>query len=270
MSDLLFGSFLRGPRRRGPVPRDVGRRHRPGRNGPRVSSTPSWRGRSMSGSSGEPGPGGSVARVPHGGASHRVSMMAEATAGLDHDEIEPERQVGQERTVRQGATLEESIRRRPDSRSLPMVDGLLRQAEIAVGPPADLDRNERPRWPGVHSHEIQFVPANMHVPCQDRPAGRRQTRRDELFRSVTGSLSIGAHAGNGSQPRISRAYPAPTSTNTSSAARDSLSGSSFGSSPNRSSETWSPASVRCRARNERRWNGVNPRRRMARRCSRVA
>ena len=37
-----------------------------------------------------------------------------------------------------------------------------------------------------------------------------------------------------------------------------------------SSDTWSPARVRCSARNERRWNGVRPIRRIARRCSRVA
>ena len=40
VSDLLFGSFLRGPRRREPGPTRVGCRHRPGRNGSRVSSTP--------------------------------------------------------------------------------------------------------------------------------------------------------------------------------------------------------------------------------------
>jgi len=37
--DLLFGWFLRGPRRRGPAANVAGR-HRPGRNGPRVCSAP--------------------------------------------------------------------------------------------------------------------------------------------------------------------------------------------------------------------------------------
>ena len=48
----------------------------------------------------------------------------------DH-EVEPERQSRDGAAVRQGASIQQSVRRLPDAGSLPVIDRLLGQAEAA-------------------------------------------------------------------------------------------------------------------------------------------
>ena len=71
----------------------------------------------------------------------------------------------------------------------------------------------------------------------------RQSRRRDLSARSTG----------GDRP----------SSNSAGTVSDRSPGRARVPSPNRSSAIWSPASVRCSARNERRWNGVSPSSRIA-------
>jgi hypothetical protein len=119
--------------------------------------------------------------------------MADPTAGLDHDQVEPERQVRQWRPIREDATLEQAVCRRSNPRPFPMIDRLLGQAEVPPGPPADLDRDERPRWAGVDGHQVELVAADVDVPAQDRPTGRQQPVRDEVLGAVARTLRIRSH-----------------------------------------------------------------------------
>jgi hypothetical protein len=120
-------------------------------------------------------------------------MVPDPVARLHYDQIEPKRQMRQRRTVRQGATLEESEGRRPDPRPLAVIDGLLGQAEVSASAPANLDGNERGRRPRIDGHDVQLVAADADVPGQDRPTGRGQSVGDELFGSIPRSLGIGPH-----------------------------------------------------------------------------
>jgi hypothetical protein len=115
---------------------------------------------------------------------HRVPVVAHPVARLHDDQIEPQRQVRQQRTVGQRATLEKAVRRRADARALPVVDGLFGQAEVTTGPPADLDGDQLARRSRVDRHEIQLVTADVDVPRQDRPASRYQPLGDQRLRGV--------------------------------------------------------------------------------------
>ena len=69
-----------------------------------------------------------------------------------------------------------------------MIDGLLRQAEVAASPPADLDDHERGRRARVDRHEIELVATDMDVPGQDGPTGFREPRGDQRFGGITRPL----------------------------------------------------------------------------------
>lgn len=108
-----------------------------------------------------------------------MPVMPDAVARLDDGQVEPQREARQRGTVRERAPLEEAVRRGPDPRALPVIDGLLRQPEVPARPPADLDDHEGAGWTGVDGDQIELVPADMHVPGQDRPARRREPVGDQ-------------------------------------------------------------------------------------------
>src|SRR5690242_6082643 len=95
-----------------------------------------------------------------------------ALPGFGDDEIESDRQPRQRRAI----LREPAERRLMDPRSLPTVDGLLREAEVPPGTPADLDDHELTGRAGIHRHDVQLCPPDPKLPPEDRPAGRLETR----------------------------------------------------------------------------------------------
>ncbi len=119
--------------------------------------------------------------------------MTNATRGFDDDEVEPQWQVRQTRSVGENAAFEQAVRRGSHSRPLPMVDGLLGQAELATRPPADLDGDQRAWWTRIDGHQVELVSTNVEIASQDRPTCVDQAARDEILRAVSGSLGSGSH-----------------------------------------------------------------------------
>lgn len=118
-------------------------------------------------------------------ASHGVPVMPNAATRLDDHEIEPERQVRHRLAARQRTSIEQTVGRRANPRSLAMVNGLFRQAEGSARSPADLDHDERGRRTRVDRHEVELVATDMDVPGQDGPTGFRKARSDERFGGIT-------------------------------------------------------------------------------------
>lgn len=108
-----------------------------------------------------------------------MPVVADPVARLHHDEIEAQGQARQRRTIRKLAALQQPVRSRPNTPSLPVIDGLLGQPEVAVRPPADLDGDQGAGRAWVDGDQVELVPAHVDVPGQDRPAGRRQPVGDE-------------------------------------------------------------------------------------------
>ncbi len=120
-------------------------------------------------------------------------MVPDPVARLDHHEVEPQRQVRQERAVRQAASFEQAVRRGADPDALPAVHRLLWEPECPAGAPANLDRDEHPRRAGINRDQVQFKPSDVDVAPQDRPAGGRQAVGDPLLGGVAEVLGIGSH-----------------------------------------------------------------------------
>src|SRR5438046_5716229 len=131
-----------------------------------------------------------------------------------------------------------------------MIDGLLGQAEGAVGAPSNLDRNEHRLRSRVDRHQVELVATDVDVSGEDGPADRCKTLGDEVLRSVSVSLSIRPHPADRTRRGFAGAYPVPASTrawlsansieppvSSSASGAGSNPGSSAGSSPKRSRET---------------------------------
>ena len=84
-------------------------------------------------------------RPANGMDLHGVPMMADAIAGLDDDQIEPQRQPRHGRSVRQHAPVEQPVRGRPDTDSLAVVDRLLRRGRSRARPASGPRRRPAPR-----------------------------------------------------------------------------------------------------------------------------
>ena len=190
------GSFLRGPRRRGPVGL-VGLAGTVPVGTVRVCAPRRvTRALDLSGGSGSsPGPGGSVARVGSAvGRRGRSAAMPVTSRADDAASGRPARP-RRGRTAAAGAgsgspsgqrpTVEQAVRGGPDPRSLAVVDGLLGQPELAAGAPADLDDDERRRRTRVDRHEVELVATDMDVPGQDGPASLREPVGDERLGGIT-------------------------------------------------------------------------------------
>ncbi len=114
-----------------------------------------------------------------------MAMVPDAVAGFHHDQIEPKRQSGDGRAIGKRATVQQAIGGGTDAYPLAVVDRLLRQAELAACPPADLDDHEGGRRTRVDRHEIELVATDMHVPGKDGPTGVREAHRDQRLGGVT-------------------------------------------------------------------------------------
>jgi hypothetical protein len=105
--------------------------------------------------------------------------------GLHRDEVEAERKRRNRRPIREWRTVEQGVGGTAQMAAFAMVDGLLRQAEVAATTPADLDYDEVRRRARVDRHEIELVATDMDVPGQDGPAHCGQPVGNQRFGGIT-------------------------------------------------------------------------------------
>ena len=91
-------------------------------------------------------------------------MMSQATAGFDHDEVEPKRKVRERPSVGQDTEITERERRLMESGALASVDGLLGEAEVAAGAPANLDQGQTGRRTGIDRQQVDLGAADAELP----------------------------------------------------------------------------------------------------------
>jgi hypothetical protein len=103
---------------------------------------------------------------------------------LDDNEIETQRQPWNGTAIWRHATIQQAVGGSPHPHALSVIDGLLRQAEVAVGAPANLHDDEGARRSRVNAYEIQFEAADADVSGQDRPARGDQSVGDLRLRGV--------------------------------------------------------------------------------------
>ena len=302
MSDLLFGSFLRGPRRRGPVRAALGLGAGTVPVGTVRVCAPVRlaRRRAVDGGSDRrgPGPARSASTGPSGSLEPGVADDQSAPGGGG---CATRRSVAGSTTTRSNRSgsrgsgapsgrtprSRQPVRRRPDARCAcggrrsPQAGRSRRPAA-----PADLDDHERRGRTRVDRHEIELVATDMDVPGQDRSS---RPRPDERATSVFGGITrlLGRrprrvagsvrHAARSSQSGLIGHVSATAPTDRALRRRRQLQrreververrvvghdrhelaveqvvrlGDAAGS-PSRSRSSWSPASVRWSARNER-------------------
>ena len=289
-------------------------RHRPGRNGPRVSSTPRGAGGRLAGAA-DPEPGGSVARVRvrrpieavpvtwrgDGGATgrrarRRPGRSAAAGAARGRRPGSVPRSSSPYAAARTRARLRWSTVSSGRPKSRPARQRTSTTTSAAGGPGSTATRSSswRPTWT-FRARTVQPASARCAAASASAasPACCAGVRSGSPGRSAMGRIV----AAGPYPPRIARRGGPRTRVARRSGRcrqlqrrqvervehrvvghhRASARGRAARASrptrpdpPSRSSSSWSPASVRWRARNERRWNGVRPSRRIACRCSSVA
>jgi hypothetical protein len=117
-------------------------------------------------------------------------MVAEATVRLEDDEVESERQSWQELAPGQRPAVQEAVGAGADPRALAVIHRFLGQPEVARAAPADLDHDQSPWRPRVHSHEVKLVATHAHVPAEDRPAIGFEATCDVVLRRIAGPLLV--------------------------------------------------------------------------------
>ncbi len=118
-------------------------------------------------------------------------------AGLDCDEVEPKRQARHGRAVGKRAHIHQPVRPSPKAAALAVVDGLLRETEIAACAPTDLDDHQLAGRTRVDRHEIEFEAADMDIPGQDGPAESDDAFQDQRFGGITRLLGRGPRRSGG-------------------------------------------------------------------------
>ena len=122
-----------------------------------------------------------------------MAVVTQAIARFDDDQVESQGQAWHRRTVRERSALEEPVRSGPDSTALPSVHRLLGQTECSVGPPTHLQGHQHAGRAGVDRDQVELVPANVHVPTEDRPASGDKPLGNELLGGVSQPLGVGTH-----------------------------------------------------------------------------
>ena len=118
-------------------------------------------------------------------------MVADAAAGLEHDEVEAEREPRDRCAIGQRPTIEEAVGGLPDPDPLAMIDRLLWEAEGTVRAPAHLDDHECRRRTRVDGDQVDLVPADVDVPGEHRPSGCLESGGHERLGGVSGTLGVG-------------------------------------------------------------------------------
>lgn len=119
-------------------------------------------------------------------------MLADPVPGLYDHEVEPQPQSRHRRSIGQRPAIDETVGGGADPSTLPVVHGLLRQAEVASRAPTNLDEHKRLRRTRVDRHDVKLMAADMDVPGQDRPPETRQAIGNQRLGNITGLLGGGA------------------------------------------------------------------------------
>lgn len=123
-------------------------------------------------------------------------MMAErrvaaGVAWLHGDQVEPDGELREGRSVRKPSELDEGPGRGPDAATLAVVDGFLAGPVFPRPPAPHLDNHELPWRARVDRHEIELAATDMDVPGKDCPAGGSEPVRHERLGSVAEELCLG-------------------------------------------------------------------------------
>ena len=86
------------------------------------------------------------------------------------DEVDPDGQVRHGSPVRQPSGLEERRGGPPEPHPLRLAERLLGQAEVAPGPPADLDHDEPGGWTRIDGNDVELAPPGPDVSAEHEPA----------------------------------------------------------------------------------------------------
>jgi hypothetical protein len=177
---------------------------------------------------------------------------------LHRDQVHAHGQHGQRSAVREHARSHQSSDRTAQVPALAPVERLLRQAEAAIAPPADLDDHER-RWRSrIDRHEVELTTADANMTTEDRPALRRERQCDGGLGVIPSPLlrrPRAGHATEGATRRSPPTYPADVSSS---------------GSPGPTAAHSSVCSTSAHEAKVRRWIGVVPCSRRPARCSGAA
>ena len=131
-----------------------------------------------------------------------------------------------------------------------MVHGLLGQAKFPGSAKADLDDHEIARRSRIDRDDVQLGTPDPDLATEDRPAGSGEVGSDEYLGGVAAALLGGPHesmVGRAAARRLTWSQAgasASSPSSESSSARSADSARIAAPSSNRSSGSWSPASVR--------------------------
>jgi hypothetical protein len=104
--------------------------------------------------------------------------------GLDHDEIDADRQVRQWTAVGQFPAVEEYRDGLPESRSLGGAERLFRQPEVAPAPPANLDEHELARRAGIDGDDVELTATGPDIPGEHEPAFAHESPGHQALRRI--------------------------------------------------------------------------------------
>src|SRR4051812_42627028 len=133
---------------------------------------------------GGPAAAGSVARAPSEPTCLRrdravvPDRQRSVWAGIDRDQVHPQRHGRQARSVGQRPRLEQRGHRATQGAPLAVVERLLRETEVTTPASPHLDDDEPRRRAGIDRDEVELVTTEADVAAKDDPAGGREPRRD--------------------------------------------------------------------------------------------
>ena len=116
-----------------------------------------------------------------------------AAVRLDGDEVEAQPEARDGTAIGQSGPLAELVATAANRGPLAPVDGLLRQAEVAPGTPANLDDHEGRRRTRVDGDEVELGSPHPDLTTEDLPTRSAEPRGDERLRRVTLLLPCRAH-----------------------------------------------------------------------------
>ena len=145
-----------------------------------------------------------------------MAVVAQATSGFDHDEVEPERQSRQRAAVGQSTAIDQGECRRSQPGKLPPIDGLFREAVVAARAPADLDDHEGGLCK-INADEVELRPPDSHLAAEDAPTCPLEPVAYDRLRNVARQLRSCSHGAS-----IAVAAYAPVTSEPSCASSDQM------------------------------------------------
>ena len=147
--------------------------------------------------------------------------IARSQGWLHGDEVHPDGQRREPRTVGQLARADQAGDRAPEMVTLAPAEGVFRQAKRPGAPPAHLDHHEPRRRSRVKRDQVELTAADADMTSQDEPTRGDETIRDRLLGFVPGELLGRTEPGH--RPRMTgthRRVVYPRSSGTQKGAAD--------------------------------------------------